>query len=424
MEPDPGAGHEQQKGNPAPGFGEDPGQPLGDQTVGEGMAGGQIGHDAQKGDDAEPDGIPAQDALTPQPEHLADFRHAHVGHFPGQFFEIADDTVGSLHPDLVHALADTGQVGVALGFEALAQGLVPDRQGGGRGIDAIEFAGGQPVLGQGPLPGAHHLLGIVLPGGDIHLVEHVDEFIGIPTANGGGHEMGEGVAHGPGFGPAGVEKHEDQIRQVHDVIGDPKRCRTLGIGVEPGGIDEDHAAQLFAGAGAQADIGIDASAFAGLHLLQFLAHLVEGEPQVGIERRAGQHPAFAGGIVADDRELVVHGMGAGLLHGEIEIVVDERGLAGGKGAQDGNERPPGDLGNGGLVQAEEPQAPANRVQALEAGHRVHQERIFLLEMLLEAGQPVRESAVIHASPPRCANGRNLSKKPRPVEGLAVLRPSP
>jgi hypothetical protein len=88
--------------------------------------------------------------------------------------------------------------------------------------------------------------------------------------------------------------------------------------------------------------------------------------------------------VADDREGVVHGVGAGLLQGLAQIIVDERGFARGKRAQHGDQRPPGDAPGERAVPGQDPQPPAHPVEAGEGGHGIHQKGVFPAQLLFEA----------------------------------------
>jgi len=136
--------------------------------------------------------------------------------------------------------------------------------------------------------------------------------------------MVERVFHGAGLGTPGVEEHQHQVGEVHDVVGHAQNGAALGVGVEAGRVDEDHALERLTGAGLELDVGVDAPPLALLDLLQLLAHLVERVAQVRVQGHARQHAALLVAGVADDRELVVQGVGAGALQRVLQTVVDER----------------------------------------------------------------------------------------------------
>ncbi len=54
------------------------------------------------------------------------------------------------------------------------------------------------------------------------------------------------VVHGPRLGVTGVEKHQHQVREINDVVGDLQRGGTLGIGIKAWGINDDAASYLIA----------------------------------------------------------------------------------------------------------------------------------------------------------------------------------
>jgi hypothetical protein len=100
----------------------------------------------------------------------------------------------------------------------------------------------------------------------------------------------------------------------------------------PGRVDQYLAAQGRAVRGLQLQVGVDARAFAGRHLLDLPADLVEGEARVGVQGDPGQGVGRGVPTEAQHGELVVDGLVAAALQLGFEVVVDERRLAGGKGA--------------------------------------------------------------------------------------------
>ena len=167
------------------------------------------------------------------------------------------------------------------------------------------------------------------------------------------------------------------------MIGDAQGRGALCVGIESGGVDEDLAAQLLAGAGLQLQIGVDAVAFALGDLLDLIGHLIEREAGVRIEGHAGQR--VGGGLlaVADDGKLVVHRLVAGTLQGVVDVMVDEGRFAGAKSTQNRNQRPPGDLRGERVVARKQSHAEGDVVQHPEALDGAQQYRVLLFQVGFE-----------------------------------------
>jgi hypothetical protein len=280
------------------------------------------------------------------------------------------------------------QVRIPLSFETGALGLVLDGGGGVRVVDAVEAAGGQALFPEGALPGGDYVLRVVLPRRGVELVEDVQELARVRPVDGVGDQVLEGVAHGPRLGVAGVEEHQHQVGQVDDVIGDAQRRRALGVGVEAGGVDQDLSPQPLAGAGLELQIGVDALAFAGGHQVDILGDLVEGEARVRVERDPGQGVTRRRAAVADNGKPVVHRLVAGALKRLTEEVIDEGGFAGGKGTENGDQGPPGDLGGEGLVSFQQPHAVGDPVQGAKALNRAQEDGVLLFQVSFQVLQPL------------------------------------
>ena len=117
---------------------------------------------------------------------------------------------------------------------------------------------------------------------------------------------------------------------------------------------EDLALEQLAGAGLELQVGIHAPALAGRHRLDVAADLIERETGIGIQGQAGQGPRHGVAAEADDGELVVHRLIAGILQRITQVLVDEGRLAGRKGPQRRYQRPPRDLRGIGLAAREQP----------------------------------------------------------------------
>ncbi len=90
-------------------------------------------------------------------------------------FQHRDDAIGPVDANLTHAIVDLGQIHVAFGLKAGAQIVVFNRHCGIWVVNAVEAPSGQPFLGEGTLPRCDDILGIVLAGGDVDLVENVQK---------------------------------------------------------------------------------------------------------------------------------------------------------------------------------------------------------------------------------------------------------
>ena len=55
------------------------------------------------------------------------------------------------------------------------------------------------------------------------MIKNVQELAGVRTDNGLRHQVLEGIVHGARFRVPGIEKHQHEIGQINDVIGDAQR---------------------------------------------------------------------------------------------------------------------------------------------------------------------------------------------------------
>ena len=329
--------------------------------------------------DADPQGAAAPDATR-----LSQTRDHGVAQMPGGLLQHAHHPVGALDLHLVDAGLDLLHVLVALAFQPFARLFVLHRQGDALGIDAIEAPGGQAVLRQRALPGGHHFLRIVFPRGVVDLIEDVEELRRVGAVHRVCHQVLQGVAHGAGLGMARIEQHQHQIRQIHDVIDDEQGGGALLIGIEPGGIDEDLAAQCLGLAGLELQVRIHAAALAVGDFLDLAADLVEREARVAVQRQPWQDPALFFGAIADHGEAVVHRLVAGALQLGADVLVEKGRFAGRKSAEHGDHRPPGDVHGVGVVVIQQTQPPGDVIELLKTLHRPRQHGVFLFQMLFEA----------------------------------------
>ena len=335
---------------------------------------------------AEDDGVEPQYASPPFRQQRLQFRHEQILDVPRGLLQRPHHAIGAVHPDLLHALVDFPHVDVALRLEPPAQGVVVDGHGRVGVVDAVEPAGGQPLLGERALPRRDDVLGVVLARGRVDLVQHVQELAGVGAADGLRHQVVQRVPHGAGLGMAGVEEDQHEVGEVDDVVGDAEDGRALGVGVEAGRIDDDLAAHLRAAAGLELQVGVDAPALAGRQFLDRTAQPVEREARIGVEGEARQHAVFVALGVADHREAVVDGLVPRALQRLADVVVDERGLAGRVGPQQRDHGPPGDARRERLLRFEKAEAVADAVELAEARDGLQQDRVLLGQVLLQAAQ--------------------------------------
>ena len=169
---------------------------------------------------------------------------------------------------------------------------------------------------------------------------------------------------------ARIEEDQDQVREVHDVVGDAQGGVALLVRIEAGRIDEDLAPQSLRGAGLELQVDVDARAFPGRDLIDGGAHLIEGEARIAVQRAARQRAALAFAAEAQHRELVVYRLVAGFLQPVTEQVVEKSRLSGREGAEDGNHRPPRYPGGEGLVPAQHAELVGDLIELPEALHHV------------------------------------------------------
>ena len=197
------------------------------------------------------------------------------------------------------------------------------------------------------------------------------------------HQMAQRVLHRAGLGMPGIEEHQHQIGQVDDVIGNAQRRGALGVGVESRRIDEYLAAQRFAPAGPELEVGVDPASLAGGHALDVTADLIEGEARVGVEGEAGQGARRIVGSEADHRELVVHGLIPGRLEPGLQEVIDERRLPRREGSEHRDHRPPGDLCGERFLAREDSEPVRHRVELAKALHDIEEQGVLVLQVRLE-----------------------------------------
>ncbi len=90
--------------------------------------------------------------------------------------------------------------------------------------------------------------------------------------------------------------------------------------------------------------------------------------------------------VAHHGEAVVHRLVAAALQLEVQVVVDEGGLAGGEGAEDGDQRPPGDLHGKRLSRFQQTHLVGDPVQLAKALYGLQQDRVLLLQVFFQVFQ--------------------------------------
>src|SRR5262249_20103224 len=154
------------------------------------------------------DAISPEDTTAPLLQHALELRDDLLGNIVDGLFQDAHDAIGPIDFDLLHTAINFGYILIAFRLEARPERLVVDRNGRLLVVDAIEAPGGETSLGQGALPGGHHVFGIVLFGSGIDLIENVQEFVGVRTDNGLRYQMIQGIVHGARFGVAGVEEYQ------------------------------------------------------------------------------------------------------------------------------------------------------------------------------------------------------------------------
>ena len=291
------------------------------------FAGPQGPHQHHREKHRESDSVQQADPAAPFRDHFLQAGDQPQLDVAGAVLENAHDAVGAVHLDLPEAAVYLGEVDVPLLLEARAHSLVLDGDGRPGAVNAIETSRGEPFLRQRPLPGAHDVFRVVLPGSVVHLVQHVKELARVGPVNRLRHQVLKGVLHGAGLRMPGVEEHQHEVRQVDDTVGDPQRRRPLLVCVEAGRVDEDLASKRLAGAGLELEVGVDAAALAGADLLDGAAHLVEREARVGVQRHPRQHADVLLLAEAQDAEAVVNRLVAGGLHLLAQVIVDEGGLA-------------------------------------------------------------------------------------------------
>ena len=99
--------------------------------------------------------------------------------------------------------------------------------------------------------------------------------------------MIEGVFHRARFRMARIEKHQNQIGQIDNVVGNSQRGISLGIGVKTGGIDQYLALDRFGRAGFELQVCIDALALARSNLVDIFTDIVERKTRIGVQRQPG-----------------------------------------------------------------------------------------------------------------------------------------
>ncbi len=112
-------------------------------------------------------------------------------------------------------------------------------------------------------------------------------------------------------------------------------------------------------------VGVDALPLAARHLIDAVGDAIEGEARVRVQGHPGEGMGSWRAAVADDGEAVIHRLVSGALEFLPQEVVDEGGLAGREGSQDGDQGPPGDLGGVGLFFRQEAHAMGDLVELSE-----------------------------------------------------------
>ena len=293
---------------------------------------------------------------------------------------------------------DFTQVGIALGFKALSQGLVFDWYSSFRAIDCIEASRCQAAFTEGSLPGSDDFLGIVLAGSGVELVQNVKELARIRSRDRAGDEVIECIPHCARFGMTCIEKDQHEIGKVHDVIRDSQGRGPLGIGIEARGVDQDLAANAFGIAGLHLQVAVDTLAFALGNLFDVMADAIEGKARVCVERNTGKRMARTLLAETDDGEFVVNSLVATALQLLSEKMVDEGRFSGREGSQDGDQRPPGDLGCKGLLTIKQACLVTNLVELLERLDRLDEYRIFVLQVPFKLFQSSRDRCGVFCHP--------------------------
>ena len=262
--------------------------------------------------------------------------------FIGHGFQHRNDAIVALQFNLVHAAGNFGKIGIAFGAEPFAQRFVFDRDGGFFVVNRVKLPCGQAGLCNCALPCANHLFGIVVFGGGINLVQHIDEFRSVGAFYRVCDQMFQRVLHGTRFRVACIKEHQHQIGQINDVIGDAQGRGALIVSIKAGAVDDDLVLDCILVGGAQLQVAFDMLALALRYFFDLVADPVEWKARVGIQCGAGQ--GLIGGCacraVADHSEFVIHCLVAGALQFVPDVGVDKGGFARRKCAQHRNQRPP------------------------------------------------------------------------------------